>query len=259
MGKIISIKATLSENVNQSFRLKSKLLHLIESAKTLYKIPVIINNFNRLQYLQDQLEWLYSAGFINIYIIDNHSDYPPLLEFYKKTKATVFLLDKNVGHEALWRTHIYQRFMNDFYIYTDPDVLPTEDTPKDFVNYFMDILNRYPGMDKVGFGLQTNDLPDHYPKKSEVIKWENSLLNNKIAPGLFKAKIDTTFALYRPHKSFQCWESSIRTDAPYLLRHLPWYEDPNNLSEESHYYLKSASEASSWYKAVAGENIQYEK
>lgn len=259
MSKTISIKGTLSKNVNKTFRLKSKIFHIIQRPTTLCKIPVIINNFNRLDYLHQQLDWLYDTGFINIYIIDNHSTYSPLFEFYNKTKATVFLLDKNVGHEAMWRTHIYQRFMNGYYVYTDPDVLPADDTPKDFMDYFMDVLNRYPEIDKVGFGLKTDDLPDHYPKKAEVINWENSLLNNEIAPGLFKAKIDTTFALYRPKKSFQCWETTIRTGAPYLLRHLPWYEDPGHLSEESKYYLDRASDASSWYKAVVGENIQYEK
>ncbi len=76
--------------------------------------------------------------------------------------------------------------MKDYYVYTDPDVLPTEDTPKDFMQYFMDILNRYPEIDKVGFGLKMDDIPDHYPKKDKVIKWEKSLFTDEIEPGLFK-------------------------------------------------------------------------
>ena len=258
MTKLISIKATLTENVNLGFRLKSKVLNRLGRPKPVHKIPIIINNFNRLEYLEQQLDWLYESGHSNIYIIDNKSTYLPLLQFYKKTKATVFLLDTNVGHEALWRTHLFQRFMNDFYVYTDPDVMPVDETPKDFMNYFMDILNRFPEIDKVGFGLKTDDLPDHYPKKAEVIKWENSLLDNEIEKGLFKAKIDTTFALYRPGKSYQCWETTLRTGAPYLLKHLPWYEDPKHLSGESRYYLENASDASSWYKAIKVEKIQNE-
>lgn len=259
MSKKIYLKATLSENVNIPFRIKSKANNIFHRQRVLMDIPIIINNFNRLEYLQQQLDWLYSAGLNNIFIIDNLSGYKPLLDFYKKTRATVFFLDKNVGHEALWRTHIYQRFVKNYYVYTDPDVLPAEDTPKDFMEYFMDILNHYPEIDKVGFGLKTDDLPDHYPKKQQVIQWENSLLDHKIAAGLFKAKIDTTFALYRPGAAFQCWETTIRMDAPYLLRHLPWYENPDNLSDESRYYLDTVSDASTWYKATKGENKQYEK
>lgn len=257
MTKHIHLKATLTEKVNTRFRIWTRAYHIIHRNHEARKFPIIINNFNRLEWLQQQIEWLLSAGQKNIHVIDNASTYPPLLAYYQKIPATVYRLDRNKGHEALWRTHIFQRLGKYYYVYTDPDVLPTEDTPTDFMAYFLDVLHRYPQMDKVGFGLKFDDLPDYYPKKKEVIAWESGLLTEPLEPGLFHSKIDTTFALYRPNTALQKWETTIRCGVPYLLRHMPWYEDHNHLSEESAYYMKHAEDASSWYKNVSGDDNRY--
>lgn len=257
MGKSYKLKATLSENVNRTFRLESKLLHIFSKNKKRSQVPIIINNFNRLEFLQRQVDWLKSCGHHNIHIIDNCSSYYPLLRYYKKVPATVYFLHENKGHEALWRTHMYQRFSRSFYIYTDPDLLPCDETPTDFVDYFFDVLDRYPNINKVGFGLKTDDLPDCFLKKNEVIAWEKQFYVNEVEKGLFKSNIDTTFSLYRPGVMFQCWNSTLRTGSPYLLRHMPWYEDSNKLSEESLFYQKNSSASGSWSKALQGENLQY--
>ena len=81
-----------------------------------------------------------------------------------------------------------------------------------------------------------------------MVKWEEQFYKSEVAPDIFNADIDTTFALYRPDSSFQCWGETIRTGAPYFLRHMPWYENDLELSEESSYYLKTTSPSSSWYK-----------
>ena len=51
-----------------------------------HDIPVIINNFNRLEYLKKLIESLEIRGYRNIYIIDNLSTYPPLLQYYNTCK-----------------------------------------------------------------------------------------------------------------------------------------------------------------------------
>lgn len=246
MTKVIPIKATLSDNVNSAFRISTRLYHIIHRHHEVKNYPVIINNYNRLEWLEFQIEWLLSVGQKNIHIIDNASTYPPLLAYYKKTKAMVYMLDRNVGHEAFWRTHLHQRFGKYYHVYTDPDVLPDENTPRDFMYYFKDVLNRYPQIQKVGFGLKTDDLPDHYKLKSEVVHWEAQFYTNAIEPQLYKSPVDTTFSLYRPSSAFQCWDTTLRTGKPYMLRHMPWYENSNNLSAESLYYSKTAGTAGSW-------------
>lgn len=258
LSKIISIKATLNKQVNLRFRLATKAFHIIHRRSDIKDIPIIINNFNRLEWLQKQIDWLFRVGHTNIHIIDNLSTYPPLLKYYQKVPATVYRLDKNVGHEALWRTHIFQRLGQGYYVYTDPDVLPTKETPDDFLHYFFKTLERFPHMDKIGFGLKTDDIPDHYPMKKEVINWESSLLQQELEPGLFHSKIDTTFALYRPGAMFQRWDTTIRCGAPYQLMHMPWYENHLQLNEESEYYKRNMSSSSSWYTNVEGTDNRYD-
>ena len=258
LGKIIKIKATLSENVNLFFRIKTRIIHLFQKNKRPKDFPIIINNFNRLQYLQKQIDWLVSCGLKNIHVIDNASTYAPLLEYYKIIPATVYILDRNVGHNALWRTHLYQRFRKYYYVYTDPDLLPAQDTPKDFINHFKDLLDKYPEIQKVGFGLITNDLPDHYPRKEEVIAWEKKFTTNEIEPGVYRSKIDTTFALYRPGAFMQCWENTLRTGYPYTLHHMPWYENPSEAEVETKYYLEQATGVSSWYNSLKNSSSPYE-
>jgi hypothetical protein len=259
MAKQINIKANLTENVNKSFRIKTKLYHIIHKHHEVQHYPIIINNFNRLEYLQQQIEWLLKAGQTNLHIIDNASTYEPLLKYYKTAPATVYMLDKNVGHESFWKTHLHQRFGKYYHVYTDPDVLPDENTPTDFMFYFKSLLDKYPTIQKVGFGLKINDLPDYYSKKQEVINWESKMYNNEIEKGVYKSKIDTTFALYRPGAFLQCWETTLRTGNPYTLRHMPWYENPSQLNEETVYYVNSINAASSWYKSLAGEDKRYDE
>ncbi len=258
MGKQINIKATLSENVNKVFRVKTKFYHIIHKHHEVKRYPIIINNFNRLKYLQQQIEWLLKAGQTNLHIIDNASTYEPLLRYYKTVPATVYMLDRNVGHESFWRTHLHQRFGKYYHVYTDPDVLPDESTPTDFMYYFKSLLDKYPTIKKVGFGLRINDLPDYYPKKQEVINWESKMYEDEIEPGVYKSKIDTTFSLYRPGTFLQCWENTLRTGDPYTLRHMPWYEDQSKLNEETKFYMQEATSASSWYSSLKGATEIYE-
>ncbi len=217
-------------------------------------VPVIINNFNRLDCLKQQLNWLERVGIKNIFIIDNNSDYQPLLEFYKKSKHTVFLLDKNIGFEALWKTVIFQLFKNSYYIYTDPDILPTNSCPFDVVNFFYLLLRKFPAVDKVGFGIKIDDLPTYYPLKEKVIDWEQKFWQNPAGENAYFAPIDTTFALYRPGIKGGSELKAIRTGDPYLSRHTSWYQDPENLGEEDKNYLEKANNSASWAAEILGKN-----
>jgi GT2 family glycosyltransferase len=217
------------------------------------KVPVIINNYNRLDYLVQLIAWLEKAGMRSIYIIDNASTYPPLLEFYKKCPYTIFKLNENVGHTALWDSHIQLWFKNQYYVYTDPDVVPVEECPQNAIDYFKKVLDRYPEITKVGFGLKIDDLPDHYKRKQEVIEWEAVFWENEIDTGLYKARIDTTFALYRPNTRYQQWDTTLRTGGIYIARHLPWYENSDQPSPEELHFKNVTTKVSSWYKAETGK------
>ena len=84
-------------------------------------IPIIINNYNRLEMLTKLIHSLESKGYHNLYIIDNQSTYPPLLEYYTRLPYPVYMLNKNVGHLSLWETGIFKQFKDSYYAYTDSD------------------------------------------------------------------------------------------------------------------------------------------
>lgn len=244
---IVNIKTGMGITDNLLFRIGNHLHKLFIPKRTEPgSIPVIINNYNRLEWLLLQLRWLEKVGLKKIYIIDNASTYTSLLEFYKKTNYTVYKLDKNIGHEALWKTILFQRFRRNYYVYTDPDIIPIEECPANILQHFMFLLNKYPSMDKVGFGLKTDDLPDSYPLKEKVINWEKQFWQNEIEKNVYETIIDTTFALYRPGTMGGANLKALRTGYPFLARHMSWYVNPTCFNKEEEFYNNSANVSSSW-------------
>lgn len=218
------------------------------TTKNYKEIPIILNNRNRLTHLKQMLDWLTASGYSNIIILDNDSNYEPLLEFYKTTSVKVIHLKNNFGHLAFWKSGVYKQFYKDYYAYSDPDLVGVENCPEDFVKHFISILSKYSNIEKVGFALKIDDLPDYYEKKVEVMRWEDKFWKKEIETQLFDAPIDTTFAVYKPYTNGAIWvQNALRTGGTYVLRHLPWYEDSKNKSEEDVFYMNNMKKgASHW-------------
>lgn len=211
-------------------------------------IPIIINNFNRLTTLLKLINSLSERGYDNIYIIDNNSTYPPLLEYYEKCPYKIFRLKQNLGYKALWKSGLSKQFCNDYYIYTDSDVVPVNECPVDFINTIFTLLKKYKYAYKIGLSLRIDNLPDHYIFKQKVIKAEKKdfLIKNK--DGLYRRPTDTTFAIYRPRVklSRSRYAEAYRTAFPYEVEHLPWYIDTENPTEEEIYYNQHCSKPTTW-------------
>ncbi len=218
------------------------------------EIPIIINNLNRLSTLRVLIDALVSRGYTNIYILDNASTYPPLLEYYKSCPFTVFYLGQNLGFKALWKSPLRKRFCGDYYIYTDSDVVPTDYCPKDFIDHFLRELKRHPLARKIGFSLRIDNLPDSYAHKEKVIDLEKRYYARPVGKGLYRAPIDTTFALYRPRVGLSRSRSveAYRTAYPYQAEHLPWYCDSANLPEEERYYVDHCTHVTEWSSRSGG-------
>jgi len=216
-------------------------------------IEVFVISYNRLTYLKKLIGWLENAGFEKINIVDNNSTYPPLLEYLKKTEHRVHRFGKNYGHMAVWACGRFTDIIdNEYYIVTDNDILPIEECPQNVADHFKGILDRYKKFTKVGFSLKIDDIPDSYGFKENVLEWEYQFWEKKIADGLFDASIDTTFAMYRPgiYPNQKKWWKSIRTDFPYMARHLPWYEKSSEIDGEDLYYQKNIKNKSSFWSVM---------
>lgn len=143
--------------------------------------------------LKQLISSLEQRGLTNIYILDNDSTYPPLLEWLKNSPYEVIHLPGNLGFKALWRHKpSRKRFCDDYYIYTDADLVLDEDCPADIVDRMFDLLkNAYPYAFKIGPSIRIDNLPDCYDRKQEVIDWENRYFEHPVDSDLFRLGIFT--------------------------------------------------------------------
>ena len=238
------------------FKIKIYNIFVLKKPKDFKKIPIIINNFNQLTYLKELILFLEKNGYVNIIVIDNASTYPPLLAYYKQDyKYLLYQLDRNFGHLSLWESGLISEYINDYFVFTDSDVLFTEECPENFLKHFWNLMQKYPHAYKIGPSLKIDDLPNHFKNKEEVISWESKFWKDEIEPNVFIAHIDTTFALYRPfilpEFSRSLKMNHLRVAGKYSARHQPWYVDQAKLSREASYYLNSIEEVHThWAKKM---------
>jgi len=227
--------------------------------------PIIIISYNQLFYLEKLINTLKNWGYRNIIIIDNASTYQPLLKYLKKIEdeVTIYRLKRNYGHRVFWhKKEFFLLYGQNYYVVTDPDVVPVDSCPEDFLEYFKRLLEKNSDVTKVGFSLKLDDIPLSNPHKSKIIGWEKKFWQNINEDGNYRAEIDTTFALYRPKfypKERNEFFRAIRTKSPYLARHGGWYIDVKALTEEQKNYIESANNSSSWLINKKGDlkNSQY--
>lgn len=205
-------------------------------------IPVFIVNRNRLGALQALVDWLRAAGTRRIVILDNASDYAPLLAWYRALPAGVHvqLLTGNHGPYVFWEQGVH-RVIETPYVLTDSDIVPPDFCPPDLIGALLAVLQRHPDAKKVGPALRIDNLPEHYGEADTVRKWESQFWERPVAPGLFAAPIDTTFALYLPRTEFSNEPCNLRLGHPYIVEHTPWYADDAALSDEERHYREHTS------------------
>ena len=204
------------------------------------RVPVIINLRDRLTPLVALVDWLERAGQDEIWLVDNASTYPPLVEWLAATPHRVVRLDRNLGHRAPWLSGVVADVGQDrFFVVSDPDVVPDRACPREAIDHFHELFQRFPGTDKIGFGLRIDDLPATYRHRDAVIAWESRFWTDEVAPAVYRAPIDTTFCLYRPGLGHRD-DNALRTGAPHVARHEPWYADSAAPSDEDRYYRSHA-------------------
>jgi hypothetical protein len=189
-----------------------------------------------------------------IHFVDNDSTFEPLLEFFRQSDHDVIRLNSNLGPLALFRDDRFAKTLaSQKFIHTDCDILPTG-APSDAVELFDSLLERYPVVDKVGFGLRIDDLPSAYPHADLVRAWEGRFWLDEIEPNLFFAPILTTFALYRPGRNFlDIGKPALRTGGAYVARHHTWYTaEPDIGDDELHYRQRVSKSFETTWSSPAG-------
>jgi hypothetical protein len=207
-------------------------------------IPVIINNRNLFTWVVEMVNKIKTyEGVGEIIIIDNGSDYPPLLEWYDTNPCTIHKTE-NIGHAAPWQV-LGDVITNNDYVITDAD-MGLLDTPSDTLLYLKDNMDSL-GLDKIGLGLnwgiiKEDSLYYNHIQSYEKNRWDSAHTNNIYTD----IAIDTTFALYK--KGTPYFVGGASTTYPYVARHYPWEfnQETYENNEEFKYYIKNANTSSSY-------------
>lgn len=210
-----------------------------------------IINYNRLTLPAALADYLADCPDITPVIVDNHSDYPPLLEYYEHTPHKVERMKMNYGCPVVWESNLLDKYnLSGHFVVTDAD-LDISAVPKDWLHVLETGLDKYKFACKAGFSLRISDLPDtNIGRKAR--SYERGHWNTPLPGGFYRANIDTTFCLCRTRlHDFP----AVRSAPPYEARHVPWYYDSiDNIPEDELYYIKSTGGSwNYWTKRIAEE------
>jgi len=224
-------------------------------------IPIFIISFNRLTVLRRAVRsFRRLVPWTDLVILDNASDYPPLLEWYRwfERRGGTVLPGPPIGDdpdglsEAAERIEAFKRTRPcEYYAVTDSDV-SLETARRDVLDIYATLLDRHPDQTVAGPMLRIRDIPSFYPAREwaffhhkrqfwsepprHFLQWKNRRIWYQISG------IDTTFALMRGDHVFRRAQPGIRVYHPCEALHLDWYLDPKNLADDQRLYLERASE-----------------
>jgi len=180
----------------------------------------------------------------NIYVIDNKSVYPPLVEFLndleKKQKEReqrgdkmgikVLRMPENYGHKVYEREEIIA-LGGEKYIVTDPDLRFNPNMPVDCIDILARLSDKYKA-NKIGLALNLTDPNinvDKYYKGKTIVQHEQAYWNDRIKEEneyeLYRADIDTTFALINKQYYSIGSMSGIRVAGNFTAIHKTWMID----------------------------------
>jgi len=213
-------------------------------------MSIVVIGFNQYTYITKMIKQLepYSNDII---IIDNNSDYKPLINYYENEyKYTLLKMDKNYGHKVYEETFIVNMLGNN-YIITDPDLEFNKKLPANCIQEMVQISKEYKA-GRVGFALliDTDDIRPELSYAGMPLKqWEGRFWMNKIKHpklDLYNAPIDTTFCLLNTVNNIH--GLSIRIGGDYICKHKPWHYNYylELLDDEYDYYLKNNKSTNFW-------------
>jgi len=217
-------------------------------------IPIVIISWNNLYFVKSFIEQL--KPYKNpIIVLDNMSDYPPLLEYYKAieeelgARIEVRRLDKNYGH-TVYLTLADQ--LPDVYILSDPDIRFNPRMPYNFSEVLLRLSEKY-GAYKVGTALDLSDSEqfircDNYTQGKNIRDWELQFWENRIPDSQYEvylADVDTTTCLI--NNKYKAGDKRIRVAGDFTAKHMPWYKDyiKQNVSTEEINHWKKNNKSSS--------------
>jgi hypothetical protein len=213
-------------------------------------MSIVIIGYNQYTYISKMVKQLEKLT-NDIIIIDNMSNYTPLLNYYStEYKYTLLKMDKNYGHKV-YENNFITELLGNVFIITDPDLKFNDNLPSNCIEQIISVSNMYQAR-QVGFALliDTDDIRPGLSYGGMTLKeWEGRFWKQKLnhpTLELYSAAIDTTFNLINFKYGTNCL--SIRIGGNYICKHLPWH---NNfylelLNDEYDQYLLNNKSTNFW-------------
>jgi hypothetical protein len=200
---------------------------------------------DRVTYAKQCIRPLLAAG-LDVHVIDHASTWPPALAWLaglEHAGIAVHYRGANAYPWQVWEWDVFRSLAwgSEPYLVTDPDVTVSGDCPPDWPARLTQALTAHPAAIKAGLGLRLDRIPAANPRKASILAWESFAWEDAAAPGVFRANVDTTLAVYRPWDQYPLFAlgPALRLDHPYVADHLSWYETQPLTAEQEYYYAHS--------------------
>ena len=225
------------------------------------EIPVLVPTFNNPSYCRMMVDQLLRLGFTRIIVIDNASTSADMQQLLASLegKTDVIRLRRNIGPKFFARNWLFYVRLPQVFCVTDPDIQFNPNLPPDFLHTLLALTEKHK-IGKAGFAL---NIQDHHAfrdivlnfkgKNYDIVSWESQFWQQQVGTTdagqpVFRADIDTTFALY--NKKFFIRKKlgfyrALRVGGHFTARHLPWYRESYIGKTEEHIYAKT--QKFSWY------------
>jgi len=217
----------------------SKLERLLSSlpAGDLVSDPlVLIPTFNNGAYLLNFINQLQRLDLTRYLVIDGGSSEPATLRVLGdlQEENRVMVVANNPGPRYFFESAEIFDSLPPIFCVSDPDLDLNEKLPTDFLQNLYDVSVQF-STGKVGFALDLDeDLIEEefffYGEWHTIRGWEEKYWRDRVPNTLdlevYRAEIDTTFALYNklylhPDDFF----SALRVAGDFTASHLPWLKD----------------------------------
>ena len=211
---------------------------------SLRNMPIIIPTFNNPTYTRNMVEQLRSRDLKNIILIDNASTLPEMQSFldFAGQHCHVIKLPVNHGpHYTFLKEQEFQSLPN-YFCLSDPDLQFHPEMPSSFLGDLAVITETFK-VGKAGLALDIGEDEafrdtkiNAHDRTYTIREWESQFWEHKVGEmhggsAIYRAAIDTTFALYnKKYIDLADFYQACRIAGHYTCKHIPWYVE-NGLGE----------------------------
>lgn len=222
-----------------------------------HTVPVIINVFNQMTYLEQMVNSLEKHGFRSITVIDQASSHGPHNDYLNRlhisNRASVIRLPDNYGPHWFYVSETFNSMPSPM-IYTDPDLAFPDRLDDEFCMKLYKATQKYK-VAKAGCALDISqpdlfktDRQEKFGQELTIVGWEKKFWEKEIEENVYDAGIDTTFHMFNRdfYQRKEFYRAVRFAGDGFTMKHLPWYKDSIVPAEEAEFY-RQHTKHSSWF------------